>query len=257
MDMENRIDTVIVDDDNPSIRVLADRLKAYPEVRVVATAGNGEEGWNTVLKHKPDLLFLDVELSDTTGLEFLSSLDKHIDWDMKVVFYTSYEKYLLPALRLQAFDYLLKPVSDSELALIMDRFCLLRDEARRMVAPPSMPAPAPSPMQSILITTITNDKLIVRAENIGFFKYDSERKLWKVILNNLQHFILKHQTTADTILKYAPEFIQIHKTYIININYLYMISENSCTLLPPFNKVSELRVSKVYKKKLLDRFYDL
>ena len=124
-----------------------------------------------------------------------------------------------------------------------------------MVVPPSIPSP--SPMQSILITTITNDKLIVRAENIGFFKYDSERKLWKVILNNLQHFILKHQTTADTILNYAPEFIQIHKSYIININYLYMISENSCTLLPPFNKVSELRVSKVYKKKLLDRFYDL
>ena len=222
--MENRIDTVIVDDDNPSIRLLADRLKAYPDVRVVATAGNGEEGWNTVLRYKPDLLFLDVELSDTSGLEFLSSLDRHIDWDMKVVFYTSYEKYLLPALRLQAFDYLLKPVSDSELSLIM---------------------------------TITNDKLIVRAENIGFFKYDSERKLWKVILNNLQHFILKHQTTADTILNYAPEFIQIHKSYIININYLYMISENSCTLLPPFNKVSELRVSKVYKKKLLDRFYDL
>lgn len=45
--MENRIDTVIVDDDNPSIRLLADRLKAYPDVRVVATAGNGEEGWNT------------------------------------------------------------------------------------------------------------------------------------------------------------------------------------------------------------------
>lgn len=253
--MENRIDTVIVDDDNPSIRLLADRLKAYPDVRVVATAGNGEEGWNTVLRYKPDLLFLDVELSDTSGLEFLSSLDRLIDWDMKVVFYTSYEKYLLPALRLQAFDYLLKPVSDSELSLIMDRYYLLRDESRRMVVPPSIPAP--SPVQSILITTITNDKLIVRAENIGFFKYDSERKLWKVILNNLQHFILKHQTTADTILNYAPEFIQIHKSYIININYLYMISENCCTLLPPFNKVSELRVSKVYKKKLLDRFYDL
>ena len=145
--MENRIDTVIVDDDNPSIRLLADRLKAYPDVRVVATAGNGEEGWNTVLRYKPDLLFLDVELSDTSGLEFLSSLDRHIDWDMKVVFYTSYEKYLLPALRLQAFDYLLKPVSDSELSLIMDRYYLLRDESRRMVVPPSIPSP--SPMQSI------------------------------------------------------------------------------------------------------------
>lgn len=255
--MENRIDTVIVDDDNLSIRVLAERLKAYPDVHLVATAGNGEEGWNTVMQYKPELLFLDVELSDTSGLEFLSSLDKHIDWNMKVVFYTSYEKYLLPALRLQAFDFLLKPVSDSELSLIMNRFSLSREEALRSGSQPVPPRPVSQPAQSILITTITNDKLIVRPENIGFFKYDSERKLWKVVLNSLQHFILKHQTTADTILNYAPEFIQIHKAYIININYLYLISENSCTLLPPFNKVSELKVSKMYKKKLLDKFYDM
>lgn len=253
--MESRIDTVIIDDDNPSILVLADRLKAFPDVRLVATAGNGEEGWNTVMQYKPELLFLDVELSDTSGLEFLSSLDKHIDWNMKVVFYTSYEKYLL-ALRLQAFDFLLKPVSDSELSLIMDRVLLCREEHPWLGRHFSQP-PMPSAVQSILITTITNDKLIVRPENIGFFKYDSERKLWKVVLNSLQHFILKHQTTADTILNYAPEFIQIHKSYIININYLYLISENSCTLLPPFNKVSELKVSKIYKKKLLDRFYDM
>ena len=255
--MEKRIDTVIVDDDNPSIRVLAERLKGYPDVNLVATAGNGEEGWNTVMRYKPELLFLDVELSDTSGLEFLSSLDKHIDWNMKVVFYTSYEKYLLPALRLQAFDFLLKPVSDSELSLIMNRFYLSREEALRSGGQPVQPKPLSQPVQSILITTITNDKLIVRPENIGFFKYDSERKLWRVVLNSLQHFILKHQTTAETILNYAPEFIQIHKTYIININYLYLISENSCTLLPPFNKVSELKVSKMYKKKLLDRFSDM
>lgn len=257
--MEYKIDTVIVDDDRASILVLTESLKAFPDVRIVATAGNGEEGWNTVLKHKPELLFLDVELSDTTGLEFLASLDKHIDWAMKVVFYTSYEKYLLPALRLQAFDYLLKPVSDSELSLVMNRFYLSREEvseSRPLPVQPLSTQPVPS-VQSILITTITNDKLIVRSENIGYFKYDSERKLWKVVLNSLQHFILKHQTTADTILNYSSDFIQIHKSYIININYLYLISENSCTLLPPFDQVSELKVSKIYKKKLLDKFYDM
>lgn len=255
--MENRIDTVIIDDDRASIQVLADRLKAFPEVRLVATAGNGEEGRNTVVRHKPELLFLDVELSDTTGLEFLASIDERIDWEMKVVFYTSYEKYLLPALRLQVFDFLLKPVNDSELSLIMDRFLLAREESHRQSSQPVPPRPLQPSAQSILITTITNDKLIVRSENIGYFKYDSERKLWKVVLNSLQHFILKHQTTADTILNYSPDFIQIHKSYIININYLYLISENSCTLLPPFNKVSELKVSKMYKKKLLDKFYDM
>lgn len=255
--MGTTIDVLIIDDDNPSILVLIDRLKAFPGVRVVATACNGEEGRSAVMKYRPELLFLDIELPDVSGLEFLSSLDKNIDWDMKVVFYTSYEKYLLQALRLQAFDFLLKPVNENELSLIMNRFYLCREEGDSSVrlSPPSSGL-QPS-VKAVLITTITNDKLIVRPENIGYFKYDSDRKLWTVVLNSLQYFILKHHTTADTILSYASEFIQIHKSYIININYLYLISENSCTLLHPFNKVSELKISKMYRKKLLDKFYDL
>ena len=102
------INTLIIDDDNPSVLVLTERLKAFSDVQIVATAHNGEGGRNAVMKYKPDLLFLDIELPDISGLDFLSSLDKNIDWDMKVVFYTSYEKYLLQALRLQAFDFLLK-----------------------------------------------------------------------------------------------------------------------------------------------------
>ncbi len=251
------INTLIIDDDNPSVLVLTERLKAFSDVQIVATAHNGEGGRNAVMKYKPDLLFLDIELPDISGLDFLSSLDKNIDWDMKVVFYTSYEKYLLQALRLQAFDFLLKPVNENELSLVMNRFYLHREGKDNLLRQNSPSRGMPLSVKSVLITTITNDKLIVRPENIGYFKYDSDRKLWKVVLNSLQYFILKHQTTADTILSYAPEFIQIHKSYIININYLYIISENSCTLLPPFNKVSELKISKMYKKKLLDKFYDM
>ncbi len=250
------INTVIIDDDAPSIILLQRQLEEYPYVQVVASASSGAEGEHIIMEYKPDLLFLDVELSDASGLELMSVLNHRIDWDMKVVFYTSYEKYLLSALRLRAFDFLLKPFNVEELSLVMNRYFLDREQGGRVAAP--TPAPVVSPAaKSILITTITNDKIIARPENIGYFKYDSERRLWKVVLNSLQHFILKHHTTAETILSYAPEFIQIHKSYIININYLYLISESSCTLLYPFNTVSELKISKVYKKKLLDRFYDM
>lgn len=245
---------IIIDDDKPSVTVLANELEIYKDIRIMATAMNCTEGEHIILKHKPDLLFLDIELSNITGLEFLSSLQNKIDWDMKVVFYTSYDKYILQALRIQAFDVILKPVNKDELSLVMNRFYTNRCGTLPNITQDSYHYPA---TKSMLITTITNDKIVLRPQNIGYFKYDSERKLWEIMLDNSQHFTLKHQTTAEVILNYSSEFIQIHKAYIININYLGIIKENTCAMLYPFNTVTELKISKVYKKKLLDKFYNL
>ena len=168
-------------------------------------------------------------------------------------FYTSYEKYMLQALRMQAFDFLLKPVSKDDLLLAMNRYYLNKKNTKLPpVLPPHYPIDKP-----LLITTITNDKVILRPQNIGYFRYNSERKLWEIILDDFRHVILKHNTTAEVILNYGAEFIQIHKTYIININYLSMIQDSTCIMLYPFNTVTELKVSKIYKKKLLDKFYNL
>lgn len=244
---------IIIDDDKPSVTVLVNELKAYQDVTVIATAFNSHNGEQAILKHKPQLIFLDIELPGINGLEFLAALRSKIDWEMNVIFYTSYEKYMLQALRMQAFDFLLKPVNKDDLLLAMNRYYLSRKNAQ------------PSPISSIhyptdkplLITTITNDKIILRPQNIGYFRYNSERKLWEIVLDDFRHVILKHNTTAEVILNYGAEFIQTHKTYIININYLSMIQENTCIMLYPFNTVTELKVSKMYRKKLFDKFYNL
>lgn len=244
---------IIIDDDKPSVTVLVNELKAYQDVTIIATAFNSHNGEQAILKHKPQLIFLDIELPGINGLEFLAALRSKIDWEMNVIFYTSYEKYMLQALRMQAFDFLLKPVNKDDLLLAMNRYYLSRKNAQ------------PSPISSIhyptdkplLITTITNDKIILRPQNIGYFRYNSERKLWEIVLDDFRHVILKHNTTAEVILNYGAEFIQTHKTYIININYLSMIQENTCIMLYPFNTVTELKVSKMYRKKLFDKFYNL
>lgn len=150
-------------------------------------------------------------------------------------------------------DFLLKPVSKDDLLLAMNRYYLNKKNTKLPpVLPPHYPIDKP-----LLITTITNDKVILRPQNIGYFRYNSERKLWEIILDDFRHVILKHNTTAEVILNYGAEFIQIHKTYIININYLSMIQDSTCIMLYPFNTVTELKVSKIYKKKLLDKFYNL
>lgn len=251
--MSSSIRTIIIDDHQPSVTILAEELKSFPDIQIAATALTSTKGEEIILKHKPELLFLDIELPDTTGLDFLARLNNKINWKLSVVFYTSYEKYLLQALRLQAFDFLLKPLDKNELKLVMNRFYRNKNSLEKTF--PMLPS---IPVDKLLsITTVTNDKIILRPQNVGYFKYNSEYKLWEIVLDNFQHLILKHHTTAEVILNYGSEFIQIHKTFIINIHYLGMIQENTCIMLYPFNSVTELKISKIYKKTLLKKFYNL
>ena len=244
---------VIIDDDKSSITVLANELKVYQDVVVVATASDSYDGEQVILKHKPQLIFLDIELPCISGLEFLATLHSKIDWDINIIFYTSYDKYMLQAFRMEAFDFLLKPINKDDLLLVMNRYYLNRKNAQ-----PSLLSSIHYPIEKpLLLTTVVNDKIILRPQNIGYFRYNSERKLWEIVLDDFRHVILKHNTTANVILNYGTEFIQIHKTYIININYLSMIQENACIMLYPFNTVTELKVSKIYRKKLFENFYNL
>jgi two-component system LytT family response regulator len=106
-----------------------------------------------------------------------------------------------------------------------------------------------------MISTPINDLRILRSIDIGFFRYNSDRKLWEVVLNNQLPLLLKKNTTADHIKGYDSCFVQIHQSYIININYLMMIKENRCVMFPPFENITELQVSKKFRKELQDRFY--
>lgn len=77
---------VIIDDDKSSITVLANELKVYQDVVVVATASDSYDGEQVILKHKPQLIFLDIELPCISGLEFLATLHSKIDWDINIIF---------------------------------------------------------------------------------------------------------------------------------------------------------------------------
>ena len=94
----------------------------------------------------------------------------------------------------------------------------------------------------------------LRPSEIGFFRYCSDRKQWEVFLNNQPPLSLRRGMTAEQIIQYSPNFVQIHQSYIINIDYLMIIKESKCVLYPPFDHVTELLVSRKYKRELQERF---
>lgn len=252
--MDKLYRVIIIDDDEFSADNLCLELKKYSRLSIDGIARNGASGKKLLEKVRPDLLFLDVELPDMKGMELLGQIKGTITWNMQIVFYTAYDKYMIYAIREAAFDYLLKPIDGRELEGIIERFMRKAEEevSASFVISPRMYA---ADEHTFMISTPTNDLRILRSIDIGFFRYNSDRKLWEVMLNNQVPLLLKKNTTADNIKGYDSSFVQIHQSYIININYLMMIKENRCIMFPPFENITELQVSKKFKKELQDRFY--
>lgn len=253
---------MIIDDDPIAVTILRDLLQDYDWIEVAGTAFTLEDGHRLVETLRPELVFLDIELNDTTGFELLEELDTLYGEIPKVIFYTAYPRYMLNALRMQAFDFLLKPIDVAELSLILERYRLYRGDCAPLlhskgeIRPASTGVTARTP-RSMTVSTITNERLVVIPSDIVYFKYDQMRKLWEVILKNMKRYMLRRHTTAEILLSLSDQFVRTHKTYIVNTGYLAKISDNECELVPPFNRITEIKISRTYRRGLLDCFYDL
>ena len=108
-----QIKAVIIDDEQNNIDNLFQLLQeASPNVSIVATARNAAEGNKIIQEHGPDLVFLDIQMPGKTGIDLLKSFDRYT---FEVIFVTAYDHYAIPALKLSAIDYILKPINVEEL----------------------------------------------------------------------------------------------------------------------------------------------
>ena len=172
--MKSKYKIVIIDDDELAVDNLVFELKSYPHFSIEGIAKNAINGRKIIFKTMPDLVFLDVELPDMQGSELLNLIRNDITWNMQIVFYTAYNKYMLDAIRGSAFDYLLKPIDKNELANMMKRFVEKIEEQQMQNIPFHIQMRSLSPLEQIfIIPSPTNDLQFLRPENIGFFKYNS------------------------------------------------------------------------------------
>ena len=254
-----KIKAVIIDDDLPSLNLLAEELAQRDDIELCATAQSLEDGENAIAKHQPDIIFLDMQFPEGNGLTWYE--DTPLPEHTKVVFHTCYQRYIHDALSLKVFDFLLKPFEPNELDVIIKRYRNLERTQNKPVTPMGAMANLP-PMSGgnnrmLSITSVTNSKLIVNPADIVYFRYMSDRKIWECVFYNLKRIILKRQTTAETILGYGPDFVRTHKQFIVNVRYVGIINGNDCILLPPLDNITEIKISKTFRHDLMDRFYDI
>mgnify|MGYP000965561212 CR=1 FL=1 len=115
------VPTVLADDEPLAIDELAYLLREFPEIDVVGTAGNGVEAVERIESLEPDLVFLDVQMPGLDGLGVINRLRERQAPMPAFVLCTAYDQYALEAFKLEALDYLLKPVERDRLALTIGR----------------------------------------------------------------------------------------------------------------------------------------
>ena len=241
----------IVDDNYEAVELLRHMLEHDYSVEIVGTAGDAEEAATKIAQSDPDLIFLDVELPTMSGLEFCTMIHNEQKPKTRVVFYTGYDKYMLDAIRRQAFDYLLKPPTRQELSQIMTRYY---EDRLTSISPLAY---AESRLPHILVVNALSEHLSLRLADCAFFRYNQERKLWEAVCMNGETYMLRHRTTSEVILNYASDLVQIHKRYIVNVNNIKKIQDAVCILNEPLDSNRELKISKNFKQGLLSAFYSL
>lgn len=248
---------IIIDDNQRAIDDLQNRLQKYALVEVVAVATTGLDGLARVSECQPDLLFLDVQLPDISGLDFLERVDSFTHGQCRVVMYTAYDEFVLPAFRRKAFDVLLKPIDPQELEIVMRRLAESEPERQQPVDVPSTETGGQEKGKFLLYTNTVDFKLVDKRD-IALFQYNHEVRCWEAVVAGIKQPIrMKRTIKSNDLVSMDAQFIQVNQSFVVNMNYLIEVVDNVCHFYPPFDNLDYVKVGRLFRRKLVERFYSL
>ncbi|MDO6597293.1 LytTR family DNA-binding domain-containing protein [Oceanihabitans sp. 2_MG-2023] len=232
MQNTKNIHCLIIDDEAIAREIIATHLSKIDNINVVASCSNAMEAFNIISNHTIDLVFLDINMPEISGISFAKSINK----DIKIIFTTAYRDYAVEGFELQAVDYLLKPISFARLLKSVNTYFEVYSNMKTITTE----------------KTKTADFMFIRSER-RMLKIDFEAILYvesysDYIKIHLQKETIVTRETISAIEAKLPsnKFIRIHRSFIISIRYISSFTNEYITI----NKKA-LPISRSYKKEVL------
>lgn len=247
------ISTLIVDDEALARDELAFLLKEFEDIDIIDSASNGPEAVRMIEDLEPDLVFLDVQMPGLDGLGVISRLREKAGDDRgggllpHFVLTTAYDHYAIEAFRLQALDYLLKPVDKERLAETVTR---VRRELEERGA--ELDAPSKSgPQRNKLLVRANQKNLIVDAQDMVYATIDDG--VITVVTSQYEGHS-NYRTIEELQSNLDPNlFWRVHRSFLVNINKIKEVIpwfKSSFQLKMDDRKGTEIPVSRIQTKRL-------
>ena len=226
------IKTIAIDDEPLALRLVSDYVSRTPYLELAGSFDNPLDAIDFLSTNKVDLIFLDIQMPDLTGIEFTRTLD----YAPKIIFTTAFEKYALEGFKLNAVDYLLKPFSYEE-------FLIAAGKARKQIELEANALPSIEANSQFLFL---KSEYKIRRINLNEILYIEGLKDYiKVYISGEERPILTLNSIKTIELK-LPEnkFMRVHRSFIVNLERINTIDRSRIV----FGKIY-IPVSEQYKGK--------
>ena len=233
--------TIVVEDERlPRLSLLQKLEEFRQEVEVIDSCDNYDSALQSILRHQPELLFLDIQLQGRDAIQLLNEVKQTLPLP-HVIFTTAYadRKYLMSAIKLSAVDYLLKPIGRNELAAAITKARQLYPER-----------PEASALDTRLSLRTANGKLFIDVADIAFITADGNYSHLHTFSN--QEDIMESLAAMEQMLDPAV-FLRVDRCTIVNTQRVYKLNvkRRLCTLLSPEGMTLDMELSKTGIERLM------
>jgi len=215
----------VIAEDEPVLRAqLRDLLhEVWPECAIAAAAEDGFQAMRALKEHRPDVLFLDIQMPGPSGLE----LAQHASGRCHVVFVTAYDQYAVSAFEEGAVDYVMKPLTAARLATacgrVKERLSGTPADLRNVLEALAKRAAQANPYLRWINASLGTDVKLITVDEICYFQSDT--KYTRVVTADAESLIRK--SLKELLDELDPaSFWQIHRSTIVNVNAIASVSRD-------------------------------
>jgi len=243
-----KINVMIAEDEELAREELVYMLEKEKDVVLCPSAQTGEELLELYFEHKPDVLFLDIEMPGMTGVEAAKQILKSASKPPLFVFTTAYDAYAIDAFEIEAIDYLLKPFDQVRLHQAMERIRKRLSDQEETVKKSSE-----NPSSKLLIDD--GEKMIVLSPESIYYAVPSQRMLEIHTEND----IIESKMTLQELEKKLERFnfFRTHRSYLVNLDYVLEITpwfNGAYNITLKDKERTTIPVSRSARKALFEQF---
>lgn len=207
------IKVIIIDDEPLARSIVREYLQPYQDMQIVAECNDGFEGLKAIQEHKPDLIFLDIQMPRITGFEMLELLEV----PPGVIFTTAFDEYALKAFEAHAADYLLKPYTRERFDKALQKWMNSRNNSGQHPENSILQEQAVQPGGQRVVVKLNNKIRIIPFHEIQYIAAEGDY----VMIYTAEGNFLKNRTMAffEQALD-GNQFVRTHRSYILNIQHV-------------------------------------